>query len=264
MKNRNQIELEDNFIEQSLPEAFGYGEEQLAQEMERMQEEAEDDSSRPPAGELQKIMDRLDEKPAVGHKVIRMRKLVKVLVAAAVLGAMVIGGGMWVGAKRYYVQDVRDRADIENIAVFNNGDNVKSDFSVEEAYGEIEEKLGIEVLELSYLPENMLFREMTVTSKKSVIEFSDGNNDLFFIQGLNNKPASLSYVSDAKEYQKIYNSFLDEMVLIYCEELENGEKEFGIRVINGNSYYVLYGVIDVEEFNKIVSNIRIYKNENKK
>lgn len=258
MKNRNQIELEDNFIEQSLPEAFGYGEEQLAQEMERMQEEAEDDSSRPPASELQKIMDRLDEKPAVGHKVIRMRKLVKVLVAAAVLGAMVIGGGMWVGAKRYYVQDVRDRADIENIAVFNNNeDNVSDDLELEEAYAHIKKELGIEVLELDYLPENMTFYELTITSKKSVIQFKNGINDLFFIQGLNDKPSSLSYVSDSKEIREIYNEFLEKTIPIYQEKLENEEIEFGIRITNGNAYYVLYGVLAEEEFDKIVRAIKV-------
>lgn len=261
MKNRNQIELEDNFIEQSLPEAFGYGEEQLAQEMERMQEEAEDDSSRPPAGELQKIMDRLDEKPAVGHKVIRMRKLVKVLVAAAVLGAMVIGGGMWVGAKRYYVQDARKSDNLSNVVIFNNSeDNLIDDSIVEDAYMQIQEKLNIQVLELSYLPEGMTLRKVTVTQKKGIMEFGDGDNDLFFIQGVNNKPGSLSYVSDAQKGQELYNSFLDQDVLVYQEELENGKTEYGVRIINGNTYYVLYGVMDIEEFSRIVCNIKEYKN----
>ena len=261
MKNRNQIELEDNFIEQSLPEAFGYGEEQLAQEMERMQEEAEDDSSRPPASELQKIMDRLDEKPAVGHKVIRMRKLVKVLVAAAVLGAMVIGGGMWVGAKRYYVQDVRDRADIENAVVFNNDENnLVDDSEIERVYAQIEEQINSKIVELSYLPENVVFCNVVITQKKGVIEFSDGINKLFLTQGINDKPSSLSYGSDMEAYKKVYNSFFERDILIYQDKLENGENGFSIRIVEGNCYYILEGVIDIEEFEQIVCGISLWKN----
>ena len=89
------------------------------------------------------------------------------------------------------------------------------------------------------------------------MELSDGISNLFFVQGLNDKPSSLSYVSDAKEIKKVYNQFLEEMIPIYQEKLENGEIEFGIRITNGNAYYVLYGVLAEEEFDKIVRDIKV-------
>lgn len=262
MKNRNQIELEDNFIEERLAEAFGYGDEQLANELDDAVAAAEENGCRAPEGELERIMNRLESCPVPRRKVVRIRKVVKTLIAAAVLGAMVVGGGMWVGAKRYYVQKVREQDNLDNVIVFNNSsDNVILDYNSEkkEIYMQIEEELNIQALELSYLSENMAFHDFVITSKKGVIEFSDGERNLFWVQGQNDKPSSFSYASNAQECKKVYSVYFDKEFPLYEENLENGKIEYGIRIIQDKAYYILYGTIDIEEFEKIVYGIRPYK-----
>lgn len=262
MKSRKRKELDRNFIDEKLAEAFGYGDEQLEGELDRALEAAKEDRHRAPEGELQRIMDRLnyDSEGVPKRKVVRIRKLVKCLVAAAVLGAMVIGGGMWVGAKRYYVQETQQRS---NIMVINNEpNNINLDklFDKNKIYTEIEDKLGIEVMELSYLSDDLLICSLTVTENRSVIEFSNGEKNLFFIQGSNDKPSSLSYGSDAQKCQTVYNPFFKQTFPVYEELLENGEMEFGVRIVQDETYYILYGVIDLEEFEQIVYGIRPYRN----
>ncbi|MCI8661950.1 MAG: hypothetical protein HFG69_01570 [Hungatella sp.] len=261
MKSRKQKELDRNFIDEKLAEAFGYGDEQLEGELDRALEAAKEDRHRAPEGELQRIMDRLDydSEGVSKRKAVRIRRLVKYLVAAAVLGAMVIGGGMWVGAKRYYVQETRGQS---NMMIINNEpDNVNLDntFEKNKVYTQIEDELGIEAMELSYLPDKLLICGLTITEKKSVIEFSDGANNLFLYQGQNRKPRSLGYASDAQEFEKVYNLYFDEEFPIYRESLENGETEFGVWIIRDDVYYILYGVIDIEEFKQIVYGIRPYR-----
>lgn len=104
MRRESQEYLENNPIDQKVAESFNRTDQQRAKELEAIKASiSQANLPKAPVGELQKIMDRveeeLDAKPS-HHKKNNVRKMVKMLAAAAVLGAMVIGGSMWVGAKR--------------------------------------------------------------------------------------------------------------------------------------------------------------------
>ncbi len=270
VKNKNQWQLDDNFIEKKLAESFGYENEQLVQELDHFKEQVSTEysfgRSRAPEGEFQRILNRLDQgnNTVKGHKGIRLKKVAKFVVATAVMGTMVLGSGMWVGARRIKEYQIRERSDLENVVVFNNDpDNVvlsEDDKSViEKAYEQIEDELGIEVLELSYLPENMLFSKLVILEGKSVIEFANGDNSIFFYQGFNDNTSSLSYGSGMKKYQVVYNSFLNKEILIYKEELDKEDTELTAQIVEDNKYYFLYGIIDEENFNQIVAGIKLYR-----
>ncbi len=261
MERKSQKQLEDNFIDQKLAEAFGYQDEQLAEELDAVAAEAGDDLPRAPGGELRKIMDRLERESArtSGRKAVRVRKMVKVLAAAAVLGTMVIGGSMWVGAKKYYTYDSRERSDLENVVVFNSNESNlidESESKEKESYRKIAEELNIDVLELSYLPEGFTFLDSTVWKSKALMKYSDGNGRLFFYQGCNDKSSSASYVSDMTELKSIYNKYLDVEIAIYQQELENGETEYSTWVTQNNAYYILHGDIAGDDFIQIVQGLR--------
>lgn len=262
MERKSQKQLEDNFIDQKLAEAFGYQDEQLAEELDAVAAEAGDDLPRAPGGELRKIMDRLEREESArtsGRKAVRMRKMVKVLAAAAVLGTMVIGGSMWVGAKKYYTYDSRERSDLENVVVFNSNESNlidEGESKEKESYKKIAEELNIDVLELSYLPEGFTFLDSTVWKSKALMKYASKNSMLLFFQGWSDKSSSTSYVSDMIEFQKIYNQYLDMEILIYQQELEDGKKEYSALIVKDNAYYILEGKIEESEFIKIVSGIR--------
>lgn len=264
MGDKEQLELNDNFIDQKMAEAFGFGEEQLADELDQAMAAAKGQLPKAPDGELQRIMDRLDREnvtPVKKRKTVRLRRLAKVLIAAAVLATLLVSGSMWVGAKKYYSYEVREKENTKDVLRINNEENL-ADNSVDVAYAQIEDELNIKVLELSYLPDGMLFSEVTIFKKRSLMEFSGAENSLFFIQGLNDKPSSMSYASDLNECQKIYNSFLDETIPVYQNELEDGSIELSARIVQGNQYHLLEGVIDQQEFEQIVKNIKVYQKDN--
>ena len=119
MKNKNQMQADDNFIDQKIAEAFGYGDQQLAEELDRAVAAAKEQPPTAPEGELQRIINRLDRKSAAKHRKSRMKKMVKMLIVAAVLGVMMVGGSSWVGAKRYYTYEERDKTNLQDAIVFN-------------------------------------------------------------------------------------------------------------------------------------------------
>ena len=130
VKNKNQWQLDDNFIEKKLAESFGYENEQLVQELDHFKEQVSTEylsgRSRAPEGEFQRILNRLDQgNNTKRYKSIRGKKIAKFVVATAVMGTMVLGSGMWVGAMKIKEYQIRERSDLENVVVFNNDpDNV--------------------------------------------------------------------------------------------------------------------------------------------
>lgn len=119
MRRESQEYLENNPIDQKAAESFNRTDQQRAKELDAIKASISTANlPKAPDGELQKIMDRVEEelnaKPSQ-HKKNNVRKMVKMLAAAAVLGAMVIGGSMWVGAKRYYTYDSQERTDLNNV-----------------------------------------------------------------------------------------------------------------------------------------------------
>jgi len=262
----DQLVLDDKFIDQIMAEAFGYEEDQLAGEMDRIVREAGENMPKGPEGEFQKILARVEReeaKAAVLHRPVKIKKVVKMAVAAAVMGTLVLGSGMWVGAKRMREYQIRERSDMKNVIVFNNNpDNLMIDDEepdIEKAYRQIKEELGIRVFELSYLPDNMLFDELIMKENKSLLVFRDGNRALFFYQGLNESTSSLSYSSDMEKFQQVYNPFLDRNIDIYRQELESGDVEFSVRFLESNTYYLLHGIIDIQEFSQVVCGIRLHE-----
>ena len=266
MRRESQEYLENNPIEQKLAESLNRTDQKRAKELEAIKASiSQANLPKAPVGELQKIMDRveeeLDAKPS-HHKKNNVRKMVKMLAAAAVLGAMVIGGSMWVGAKRSYTYEMREEVNLDNVVVFDNNEgNLVIDSKTEErmAYEQIEKELGIEALELSYLPKEMTFYKFTLLKRKGMMEFTAGQDKLFFYQGLNDRPSSLSYVSDMKEFEKVYNEYLEEEITLYQKILEDGNIEISSWAINGNQYFFLHGIINEELFKQIVGGIKPYE-----
>lgn len=258
--DKEQLELNDNFIDRKMAEAFGFEDQQLADELDQAIAAANGQLPKAPEGELQRIMDRLDREnvtPVKKHRSVRIRRLAKVLIAATILGALLVSGSMWVGAKKYYSYEVREKENVSNVRMLNNENNLIDD-SVDAAYSQIEEELNIKVLELSYLPEDMMFYDVTIAKKRSVMEFGDGRSSLFLVQGLNDKPTSLSYITDVEEVWKIYNEYLDKEIIVYQNKVSDGGIEYNIQIADGNQYCILEG-IDTEDFDEIVLGIKPFR-----
>lgn len=267
MKKNDKRQLDDNFIEQKIADAFGYTDEKLAAELDRfMAEAASERGQRPPEApeeEFRKILDIVErEKDSQKKNGLRVRRLVKVMAAVAVLGSMVLGGGMWVGARKTRVYEEKERSDMEKVVVFNNNDDnliASTKFEMQEAYEKIRKELDIQVMELSYLPDEFLFCGVTITDTKGIMEFADVDESFFFYQGINKNTSSISYTSDMSEYETIYNVFLDKEISVYKQQLEDGKVEYSARIVESDKYYLLHGILDIEEFEQIVSNIKLYK-----
>ena len=64
---------------------------------------------------------------------------------------------------------------------------------------------------------------------------------------------------DMKEFEKVYNEYLEEEITLYQKILEDGNIEIRSWAINGNQYFFLHGIINEELFKQIVGGIKPYE-----
>lgn len=260
LSQNNKEWLDDNFIRQKLEEAFGYSDRQLVKEFDRaaaLSAQHPDPRLKPPENEFKRIMERVEREKKAERKVIRLKRVLRPLLVAALLGGAILGSGIGVSGRRAVEYRVREQG--ENSIIFNNADNVDKQSSIEQAYEDIENTLGIPVVECFYIPEGMTFKNVILSKNRAKLEFIYGENYIHFYQVLWNLDNSANYRSDRESYIEIHNRYLDCDVSIYKNELEGEKPEFSAQFSIDKAYYHFCGIMSEDEFIKVVEHLKFYE-----
>lgn len=253
---------EDAALKKCLKEAYGYSDEQLLKEMEEA-EQSLSDSDFPGAEEriYQKIMEReAAEKKAAnsnaseGKKVVRFGR--KKIFLVAILAAAFVGllGVTVVGEKSYFLKmDEKEKG-----LVFDNDRSIKEIGSLEQAYKEIEKELNIEILKLRYMPEKMEVDEVVIRKNRADINFDYNGNNIHFVQVSKTKETSIGINSDRQEGRTIWNDWIKKEIIYKENMLEDGQVECEGYVAVDEAAYHISGIIEPEEFVKIIENLTFY------
>ncbi len=261
LSQNDKNQLDDNFIKHKLEEAFGYSEQQLVEEFDRaaaLSAQHPDPRLKPPEDEFQKIMERVEKDKKAKQKVVRLKRILKPMLVAALLGGVILGSGIGVNGLEGVDYKTKERK--AGDVIISNMENIDEANDVDQIYKELQEKIGITPIEFSYKPKGMKFKDAFLDETRAKIEYIYKENHFYFHQVLWNLDDSANYKSDRKLYKEIYNRYLECYIPIYKNELEGEEPEFGAQFIDGDGYYYLYGIIDEDEFVKIVEHIKYYEN----
>lgn len=191
-------------------------------------------------------------------KAVRFRKKTFFLVAAvAAVLAMMLGSTV-IGEKNYFLRRVGDGV---NYMVAIDNDQNKTDISsIEDAYKDIDEKLGIQVLALGYLPQNMQFEEIVITNNKALIVFEYNDNKIHFVQEYKDKRTSIGPQSDRVEKSnEIYNEWIKQFIYISENILDENQIEYSVEITIGKSQYKIMGIMEKIEFENIVKNLYFFQ-----
>ena len=264
MRNSKVSQEEDKLIQQKLQEAFGYTDEQLAAQLDQAAAEYAahpELNLTPPKGEFEKIlaMAAQDEKQETqdkkedGHKVIRLKKVMKPMILVATVGAILLGTGMMASGRRYYRFWARE--DGKGQIIFNNVETLNKVDSLEKAYEEIEIQLGIKATQLYYVPEKLEYKDMIIDKGFVRMKLAYEGREVYFYQVVKENANSTAYNSDRELYKEIYNRYLRQNIKIYKNILEDNNTEFSAQYMNDNAFYCFEGVIQEDEFDKIIKNL---------
>ena len=249
VRNSKVSQEEDKLIQQKLQEAFGYTDEQLAAQLDQAAAEYAahpELNFTPPKGEFEKILamaaqdetQETQDKKEDGHKVIRLKKVMKRMMASG---------------RRYYRFWGENRGKGE--IVFNNVDAISEADSLEKAYKEIESQTGIKAVEMFYVPEELNFVDLTIDRGTACISLEYNKKVIYFYQVLKENANSIGYSSDRMLYKELFNRYLQKNIKIYKKIIDDKDIEFSAQYMNDNAFYYLVGIVEKQEFEKIVQNL---------
>ena len=198
------------------------------------------------------------------HTRLRAGIRLKALTVSAAAMVLILGMGVASTGSRLYVPKIfqQERGD-EVTTKVNNSEAIASqygnEYGEEEACREIEEKLGVISPRLVYKPEGMVLAEYEVIDDQNgaFMKYEYNGNYLYFYIRKNYTDSLFSLHVDGEVQDSIImdSCGLEVSVYKYQDSEKNTYFEASFEYLN--TYYSVSGMIDLEEFRKIMENILI-------
>ena len=186
---------------------------------------------------------------------IRRRTLVAVALTAVLLAAL----GLGASGERLFAPTVESEiADGEyNVRVINGEDVQYFDWTEEEAYEEIEERLGILALRLGYKPKGMELLKVSISEDmgEAQMEFTYKGLILRIYENKQIKDSTFDARFDGKIVDKIEMFHYGNEVNILEIDREEEPHSFAVQLEEGNAYYHIISNLDLDEFRQIIQGI---------
>lgn len=190
------------------------------------------------------------------HKKLRIRP---VLVAAAVL-VLCLGTGLVSMGNRVYIPEIFERSygDEETLKI-NNTEAVATQYDEEEICVEIQERLGVIPIRFGYRPRGMLLTEYDIRQEETdaLMEYEYDGMHVYVYISKDWHDSSISNQIDGEKIDKIMVTSCGLEIPVYEYKDPYGEKYYEASFEYLNTYYSINGMIELEEFKKILENIAI-------
>ena len=250
-------------MDEQIKAAYGYTDRQLEQEMDyALSHPDASPELNPPEDEFQRILSKAeqlqreaDQKAAASrtHRRINRGKMVRLALAAAILGTLSVGGVVSVvGRSGFRYDRVKESNGDEAVAWRNTPKLLEDDNSIGDAYQKISSELNISVLKLGYMPEDMFFENLTCEHQRAVLKFSYNDHIVRLIEVGDIAATDSIHVSDRIQFDEYYNRRVGENIILRQNKLEGGRIEFSGEIMTVEAYYYFGGIMEESEFRKII------------
>ena len=214
-----------------------------------------------PDDSFKDLMRRAEAQKQTKHRRGHVRK--RVLLAVAVAAVLLVGGTLSATGARLFTPKVenRDEGDGLDITITNDNENFYVDVTEDEAYDEIEERLGIQALRLGYKPEGMELGKVFIDEDmgESMMEFYYGDKILTVYENKQYDNAGFSTIPDGEKIDTISAFFYENDIDVWKIDKGDGNVYYRAELTYGNAYYYISGSLKLDEFENILSEI-IFKN----
>lgn len=272
-----------NFIENSedlAKELFGYDDETLLRELKEAELELEQMKAQDSELEtqiqaeteagfealMQKIQaenikpvterEYTEKKKEEERKVTKLKPALKVMFVAAAILVVLSGMGSVVSARKEFEYRYMRKGRMKNEAVWQSEDYLRLDGQLQEAYQQIKNELGIKVLVLDYKPKQMIFEELIIDKGHARIKLLYDDRAIYLKEIKDHADNISDYVvSDRNEIGTIYNPWLMCDFIIEENKIGDGLIEYSTKYEGEGAYYYLSGIMEKEEFFKLVKNL---------
>ena len=250
-------------MDEQIKAAYGYTDRQLEQEMDyALSHPDASPELNPPEDELQRILSRAeqlqreaDQKAAASHthRRINRGKMVRLALAAAILGTLSVGGVVSVVGRSGFRYDKIDVGDGGEVIIWRNTPVVeKESDGLQEAYNEISDELNIPVLKMNYVPAEMKFREIIFDDKRAILKFDYNGYIIRLVEISDMVTMDNRHVSDREYFDEEYFRGLGAPVSFSKNELAEGKTEYSAEIMRTDAYYYISGIMEEDVLRNIV------------
>ena len=181
------------------------------------------------------------------------KKFARAAAIAIVVGVVGVNGVVsTVGRSGYKYGEGRSGVG-DNVRAWNNVPaSVEDVGQIEKAYDEMQNELDIPILKLKYIPANMVFDNLTLENSRAIVKFNYNGYIVRLVEIEGSLESYNTHVSDREEYDKKFNRLLGTEVILSKNNLDNGLTEYSAEIETDIAYYYLSGIMDEDEFDRIV------------
>lgn len=239
-----------------------------------------------PAGSLEKIHQRLEERrksaeEAADHasedtatfsaeegrashrsKKSSGRVRVKMLLVLAAALVLVVGAGVVSSGKKLFSPDIQQRERGGEVRTkVENTDSTYTEYDEEEVCQEIQEELGVLPVRFKYRPGRMHLKEYVIdTNNMAIMIYESDEKNIEILISKDYSKSTIAWQTDGESIGSgdtiwINSCSLDVEMHIY--EDTDGNRYYNVEFEYLDTYYDIIGMLEEEEFIKLVENIVI-------
>ena len=209
-----------------------------------------------PEGSQEELLKRIRERRGAAPAPRAFHMSRRALVAAALAAVLIAAAGIGVSGERLFAPKVEGQIEDGeyNVTIASGDDEIYKEMSEEEAYDEIEERLGILALRLGYKPRGMELKRVTIGE-----DMGEAQMDFYYEDGVlriyENKQSS-NAVFDTQTDGEVIDSvqmFHDDSLLEILEIDREGEAPcYATQIEQTNAYYYIISNFSINEFKEII------------
>lgn len=152
----------------------------------------------------------------------------------------------------------REDGDESTTKVNNSEDTVTSSYDEEEVCQEIEDKLGVLPIRFGYQPKNLMLQEYWIQDNQDVIlRYAYGTKKMYIYISKDYDESSINFKMDGVLKDTIQVEAMSMEVPVYEYEDTSDTTYFQTSFEYLNTYYSISGMLEEEEFIKILENMMV-------
>ncbi len=195
------------------------------------------------------------------RKVVRKKEIRYRMVAAlAATLVLCVGAGVISSGNKVYVPEIFQReVGDDTTTKINNADAVASQYDEEDICQEIEDKLGVLPVRFGYRSEGMDLVEYQVgeNANEVILKYQLENNELQIYISKDYNDATISSQTDGEKIDTLIIESCGLEISIFKYQDSEKSSYFETNFVYLNTYYSIGGMLEQEEYIKIVENIII-------
>lgn len=213
-----------------------------------------------PEEKLEDILRELETRKKAAESSRKPRARIRMAVALAAVLILLVGAGAVGSGAKLYVPEIFQRSRGNEIEIkVENSESVYSEYDEEEICREIEEKLGVIAVQLRYRPEGMTLKEYEVHEDdgEAFMRYEYAGNSFYIMIDKKHFDSSSQWKTDGEVVDTL-TSFTGEIEIpVYSYQTSMNEPYFAASFEYLNTCYYITGMMEQEEFTKILENLLI-------